>query len=130
MEEKKYPTVEEKSFGGMVSEPVAAPVPDTMSADGMTEVHDRIDDLEDDINDEKDKRQSGDTYILNIISGINTTIENIIEAENEFAMKQLRDRQEALQRVVEAKKTQKESYGDAVAENDAMISLLEKDGEN
>ena len=46
MEEKKYPTVEEKSFGGMVSEPVAAPVPDTMSADGMTEVHDWIDDLD------------------------------------------------------------------------------------
>ena len=46
MEEKRYPTVEEESFGGMVSEPVAAPVPDTMSADGMTEVHDRIDDLD------------------------------------------------------------------------------------
>ena len=40
MEEKKYPTVEEESFGGMVSEPIIAPVPDTIPVDGMTEVHD------------------------------------------------------------------------------------------
>ena len=46
MEEKRYPTVEEESFGGKVSEPIAAPVPDTMSVDGMTEVHDWIDDLD------------------------------------------------------------------------------------
>ena len=79
-------------------------------------------------------RKAIDNYISKLTPRIVDTFEgiteNIIEAENEFAMKQLRDRQEALQRVVEAKKTQKESYGDAVAENDAMISLLEKDGEN
>ena len=46
MEEKRYPTVEEEDFGGKVSEPIAAPVPDTMSVDGMTEVHDWIDDLD------------------------------------------------------------------------------------
>ena len=45
MEEKRYPTVEE-DFEGKVSEPIAAPVPDTMSVDGMTEVHDWIDDLD------------------------------------------------------------------------------------
>lgn len=45
MEEKRYPT-EEESFEGKVSEPIAAPVPDTMSVDGMTEVHDWIDDLD------------------------------------------------------------------------------------
>lgn len=44
MEEKRYPT--EESFEGKVSEPIAAPVPDTMSVDGMTEVHDWIDDLD------------------------------------------------------------------------------------
>ena len=79
-------------------------------------------------------RKAIDNYISKLTPRIVDTFEgiteNIIEAENEFAMKQLRDRQEALQRVVEAKKTQKESYGDAVAENDAMISLLEKDGED
>ena len=46
MEEKRYPTVEEENFGGKVSEPIAAPVPDIMSVDGMTEVHDWIDDLD------------------------------------------------------------------------------------
>ena len=45
MEEKRYPT-EEESFEGKVSEPIAAPVPDTMSVDGMTDVHDWIDDLD------------------------------------------------------------------------------------
>ena len=45
MEEKRYPTAEE-SFEGKVSEPIAAPVPDTMSVEGMTEVHDWIDDLD------------------------------------------------------------------------------------
>ena len=45
MEEKRYPA-EEESFEGKVSEPIAAPVPDTMSVDGMTEVHDWIDDLD------------------------------------------------------------------------------------
>ena len=39
-------------------------------------------------------------------------------------MKQLRDRQEVLQRVAEAKKAQKESDSDIMAQNDAMISLL------
>lgn len=66
-------------------------------------------------------------HIVDTFEGIT---ENIIEAENEFAMKQLRDRQEALQRVAEAKKAQKESDGDVVAQNDAMISLLGKDGED
>ena len=46
MEEKRYPTVEEEGRGGIVSEPIAAPVPDTMSVEGMTEVHDWIDDLD------------------------------------------------------------------------------------
>ena len=46
MEEKKYPTVEEEEFGGKVSEPVVAPVPDTMSVEGTTEAHDWIDDLD------------------------------------------------------------------------------------
>lgn len=46
MEEKRYPTVEEENVGGKVSEPIAAPVPDTMSVDSMTEVHDWIDDLD------------------------------------------------------------------------------------
>ena len=45
MEEKRYPTAEE-SFEGKVSEPIVAPVPDTMSVDGTTEVHDWIDDLD------------------------------------------------------------------------------------
>ena len=46
MEEKRYPIVEEEGRGGIVSEPIIAPVPDTMSVDGMTEVHDWIDDLD------------------------------------------------------------------------------------
>ena len=46
MEEKRYPTVEEEGRGGIVSEPIAAPVPDTMPVDGLTEVHDWIDDLD------------------------------------------------------------------------------------
>ena len=46
MEEKRYSTVEEESFGGKVSEPIVAPVPDTMSVNGTTEVHDWIDDLD------------------------------------------------------------------------------------
>jgi hypothetical protein len=35
MEEKRYPTVEEESFGGKVSEPIAAPVPDIVSSGGF-----------------------------------------------------------------------------------------------
>ena len=46
MEEKRYPIVEKEGRGGIVSEPNIAPVPDTMSVDGMTEVHDWIDDLD------------------------------------------------------------------------------------
>jgi len=46
MEEKRYPAVEEENFGGKVSEPITAPVPDTMSVDSMTEDHDWIDDLD------------------------------------------------------------------------------------
>ena len=46
MEEKRYPTVEEEGFGGMVNEPIVAPVPDTMPVDSFTEVHDWIDDLD------------------------------------------------------------------------------------
>ena len=46
MEEKRYPTVEEENVGGKVSEPIAAPVPDTMSVDSMTGAHDWIDDLD------------------------------------------------------------------------------------
>lgn len=69
-----------------------------------------------------------DNYISKLTPRIVDTFEgiteNIIEAENEFAMKQLRDRQEALQRVAEAKKAQKESDSDIMAQNDAMISLL------
>lgn len=79
-------------------------------------------------------RKAIDNYISKLTPRIVDTFEgiteNIIEAENEFAMKQLRDRQEALQRVAEAKKAQKESDGDAIAQNDAMISLLGKDEAN
>ena len=46
MEEKRYPTIDEEKSGGKVSEPVAAPIPDTMTASGVTEVHDWIDDLD------------------------------------------------------------------------------------
>ena len=46
MEDKRYPTVEEENSGGKVSEPIAAPVPDTMPVEGLTEVHDWIDDLD------------------------------------------------------------------------------------
>ena len=46
MEEKRYPKFDEEKFGGKVCEPIAAPVPDTMSASGVAEVHDWIDDLD------------------------------------------------------------------------------------
>ena len=46
MEEKRYPTIDEEKSGGKVSESVAAPIPDTMTASGVTEVHDWIDDLD------------------------------------------------------------------------------------
>ena len=51
MEEKRYPEIEEEEKVGMCSEPMADPIPDYMSsasrlADGVTEVHDWIDDLD------------------------------------------------------------------------------------
>lgn len=46
MEEKRYPTFDEEQSVSKVCEPIAAPVPDTMSASGITEVHDWIDDLD------------------------------------------------------------------------------------
>ena len=46
MEEKRYPTFDEEQSVSKVCEPISAPVPDTMSASGITEVHDWIDDLD------------------------------------------------------------------------------------
>lgn len=47
MEEKKYPIFEEEESVGMVSEPVATAVaPEAKSADGITDDHDWIDDLD------------------------------------------------------------------------------------
>lgn len=46
MEEKKYPTFNEEGSVGKVCEPIVAPVPDTMSASGIAEDHDLIDDLD------------------------------------------------------------------------------------
>lgn len=47
MEEEKYPLFEEEESTGMVSEPLAVPVPDEpITAYGIAEVHDRIDDLD------------------------------------------------------------------------------------
>ena len=46
MEEKKYPTFNEEGSVGKVCEPIVAPVPDTMSASGIAEDHDWIDDLD------------------------------------------------------------------------------------
>lgn len=47
MEEKKHPIFEEEESVGMVSEPVATAVaPEAKSADGITDDHDWIDDLD------------------------------------------------------------------------------------
>ena len=51
MEEKRYPEIEEEEKVGMCCEPMADPIPDYVSstsrlADGVTEVHDWIDDLD------------------------------------------------------------------------------------
>ena len=46
MEEKRYPIVEEESSGGKVSEPIAAPVPDTMTAECIITDDDWINDLD------------------------------------------------------------------------------------
>ena len=46
MEEKRYPILDEESFGGKVCEPVAVVATEAKSADGITEVHDWIDDLD------------------------------------------------------------------------------------
>lgn len=47
MEEEKYPILEEEESAGMVSEPLAAPVPDEpIIANGIAEGHDWIDNLD------------------------------------------------------------------------------------
>ena len=51
MEEKKYPQIDEEQSIGMCCEPVAEPMTDygvstTKRADGVSEVHDWIDDLD------------------------------------------------------------------------------------
>ena len=46
MEEKRYPIVEEESSDGKVSEPIAALVPDTMTAECIITDDDWIDDLD------------------------------------------------------------------------------------
>lgn len=46
MEEKKYPTFDEEESVGMACEPVAAVATASTSVDGVTTVHDRIDDLD------------------------------------------------------------------------------------
>lgn len=46
MEEKRYPIFDEEESGAKVSEPIAAPVSDLMSAPDVAEVHDWIDDLD------------------------------------------------------------------------------------
>lgn len=47
MEEKSYPNIEEKSNSHMASEPAAAGTSvASTSADGITAVHDRIDDMD------------------------------------------------------------------------------------
>lgn len=47
MEEKRYPIFEEEESVGMVSEPIGTAVaPEAKSADGITDDHDWIDDLD------------------------------------------------------------------------------------
>lgn len=46
MEEKRYPAFDEEKSVGKVSEPIAAPVADSMSADSITTDNDWIDDLD------------------------------------------------------------------------------------
>lgn len=51
--------------------------------------------------------------------------EDVVEAKNEFAIKQLRDRQEALQQVLKAKEGQEKSDEEIIANHNRMIALLE-----
>ena len=50
----------------------------------LEDTNDRIDELDEKLNQEKEDRASGDTYILNVISGINETITEIKEDGEEY----------------------------------------------